>query len=166
MRYLKTMACAALLLAQFAWAAVPAFEGKLARIRLLEAKVVPAPAGGGARESLRMVYFVARQEGVGGKLSLREPRDVWINGRSYREITRAEFARDFEPRTTVDDAAAFFRAQPTAAPEGIGTDGAFVIVVELFGAAVPKGSEVRSKLVVGFDGKTEPGEFTFTPDVP
>ena len=80
-----------------------------------------------------------------------------------RETTRAEFARDFEPRTAIHDAAKFSREHPALWPEGASADGAFVITAELFGSAIPAGSEVRSRLQVGFDKEIEPGEFTFTP---
>lgn len=164
MRYLKQLVCVvALLAAQFAWAALPAFEGKVARIRVLEAKVSAAPAESGAKSVLRISYLVSRQDGVSGELALREPRDVLVGGRSYREITRAESARDFEPKTSVNDAAKFSREQPALWPEGVSADGAFVITVELFGSAIPAGAEVRSRLQVGFDKKIERGEFTFTP---
>lgn len=163
MRHLKWIVCAGLLTAQFAWAALPTFEGKLARIRMLEAKVLDAAGTDGAKGGLRIVYLVSRQEGVTGALALREPRDVLLNGRSYREVTRAELARDFEPRTTVGDAGAFLRDKPTLLPGGGAPDGSLVLTVELFGAAVPPASELRSRLQLGFDRKTENSEFTFTP---
>lgn len=160
---LKMLVCAVLWTACFAWAATPVFEGKLASVRILEARIVPAPAASGAKETLRIVYLVSRREGVSGPLALSEPRDVSIDGRSYRATTRAEFAREFEPQTTISDSAAFFRDHPALRSDGVRTDGAFVIVVELFGATVPRGSEARSRLQVGFGGRTETGEFTFTP---
>lgn len=162
MRYLKLLVCAALWSAQFAWGGLPAFDGKLARIQVLETSVVPAPAGTGAKETLRVVYLVSRQEGVAGSLALREPRDVLVNGRSYRELTRAEAGREFEPRTTVEDAAKLAETDPKLWPAGVDPKGKLVITVELSGVAIPAAAEVRSRLQLGFDRKTETSEFTFT----
>ena len=163
MHYKTIITCAAMFLVHAAWAASPIFEGASARIQLLDARLLDAQAQSGAVKTVRMVYLVTRQPGVVGKLALKEPRDVTIKGRSYREITEAELGRTFEPSTIISDAAKFFQEHSTLKPEGAPESGALIIKVELPGAAIPENSELQSTLSLGFGGKVEESTYSFTP---
>jgi hypothetical protein len=163
MRYKTLITFAGILLAHVAWAASPIFEGASARIQLLDARVLDAPKQSGAVKSVRMVYLVTRQPGVVGKLALKEPRDVTIKGRSYRELTESELGRTFEPSTVITEAAKFFQEHSALKPEGAPESGALIIKVELPGAALPKDAEVQSKLSLGFGDKVEESTYSFTP---
>jgi hypothetical protein len=156
---------AVMLIAHTAWAASPIFEGVSARIQLLDARVLNAPQESGAINTVRMVYLVTRQPGVVGKLALKEPRDVLITDRSYREITEAELGRTFEPTTIITDAVKYLQEHSELPLQGVPESGSLIIKVELSGAALPKDAEVLSKLSLGFGGKVEESSFKFTPKI-
>ena len=159
--YLTLIIGAGLLLAQNVSAALPTFDGTSARIQLLDARTVDAPAESGAATSVRLVYLVTRQPGVAGKLALREPQDIMIRGRSYREITQAALGRVFEPSTTVTDAAPYFQKHPALKTADAPDRGALVIQVELPGARFPKDADLQSTLFLGFGEKVEKSTYHF-----
>ena len=163
MRYNEIVTLAVMLIAHTAWAASPLFEGVSARIQLLDARVLNAPHESGAINTVRMVYLVTRQPGAGGKLALKEPRDISIIDRSYREITLAELGRTFEPTTIVNDAVKYLHEHPELPFEGDPESGSLIIKVELSGAALPRDAEVLSKLSLGFGSRVEESTFRFTP---
>jgi hypothetical protein len=159
--------CATLVFAAVCAAAepMPAQTGSMATVRLLGSKRLTPEEANGAPDGLQLVFFVQRNEGSTGPLTLRETKDAMIQGRSYREQTRAELGRGFEPSTIVNNAADYFETNPAYWLGGdVVLAGAYVVATSLFGAALEVGESVEFVMKVGFGGKAE--SFSFALKVP
>ena len=139
--------------------------GQLATVQLL---ATGRPSGGPAPDGMQFLFLVKRGTGVEGAITLKETRDFTVAGSSYQDKTQAELGQRFEPRTSVDNADAFFTKQPGLrglAPADIG--GGYILTIAISGAKLPAASNVEVAVQVGFGKAVEPFKFTaMTPPAP
>lgn len=143
----------------------PIQTGSLATVHLL---ATGRPSGGPAPDGMQFLFLVKRGAGVEGAISLKETRDFTVAGSSYQDKTQAELGQRFEPRTSLDNADAFFSKQPGLrglAPADIG--GGYILTIAINGAKLPAGSNVEVTVNVGFGKAVEPFKFNaMTPPSP
>jgi hypothetical protein len=136
---------------------VPTQNGRLSKVRLLGAvrtSVRDSPDG------IAFHFLVARTLAATGRFTLRETRDFLLAGSSYQQKTKNELGEVFEPRTTIDDAAAFLALHPdlrASAPESV--KNAVVLSVAIGGAKLPNDGTVEVTLHVGYDKTIESFKF-------
>ncbi len=134
--------------------------GPLATVHLL---ATGRPSGGPAPDGMQFLFLVKRGAGVEGSITLKETRDFTVAGSSYQDMTQAELGQRFEPRTSVDNADAFFSKQPGLrglAPADIG--GGYILTIAISGAKLPAASNVEVTVHVGFGKAVEPFKFSTT----
>jgi hypothetical protein len=133
--------------------------GKMSTVHLLAIARVSQPSPDG----VRFLVMVTPAAGIQGQFALKETRDFLIDGKSYREMTKAETGRVWEPSTELDTADGFFAKQPGArrlAPENIA--GAKILVVAIGGAALPPQGTGEVTFNLGLDKEVEPFTFAFS----
>jgi hypothetical protein len=136
--------------------------GKMSTVRLLATARLTKPSPDG----VRFLFLVTPTSGTPGNFALKETRDFLLDGKSYREMTKAETGKEWEPETEFYGAEGFFAKQPgmrRLAPEGDLT-GANILVMAIGGAALPARAAGEITLRVGFEKEVEP--FTFAFQVP
>jgi hypothetical protein len=138
---------------------LPVSEGALSSTKLLSVERMTAANPESGPDGLRFCFLVSRTPAGQHRFAIKETRDLFISGKSYRELSQSALGRVFEPAMAVHDSAKFVIDHPElAAVVSAAPQRSLIVTLAISGPKLQVGDQVQVILHVGFGRSAEKPE--------